>query len=129
MDGEHPERRAYHAKAQERPVATLDPRHVVYYTEAPRDDPHQGYCKACNTLATTQQVIWECPEPAAASFEALVYIPIADQPNIFEDWVIPQDKPPPTVRLVWNQLFSFFYVDGGPAELYPRWPSVTVNIL
>ncbi|KAG0416389.1 hypothetical protein HPB47_006453, partial [Ixodes persulcatus] len=79
-------------------------RHRVF-----QDDPQQGYCTACNTLATTQHVIWECPEH--------------DQPNIFEEWVIPQDKPPPTVRLLWNQLCSFFYADGASAGLLPRWPS------
>lgn len=35
MDADHPERRAYHARAHERHVASLDPRrHVVYYTDA-----------------------------------------------------------------------------------------------
>ncbi|KAG0411911.1 hypothetical protein HPB47_010937 [Ixodes persulcatus] len=94
-----------------------------------KDDPQQGYCTACNTLATTQHVIWECPEHASARFEALADIPVADQPNTFEDWVIPQDKPPPTVRLLWNQLCSFFYADGGPAGLLPRWPSVSATSL
>ncbi|KAG0432770.1 hypothetical protein HPB47_020528 [Ixodes persulcatus] len=94
-----------------------------------QEDPQQGYCTACNTLATTQHVIWECPEHAAARFKALADIPVADQPNTSEDWVIPQDKPPPTVRLLWNQLCSFFYADGGPARLLPRWPSVTANSL
>ncbi|KAG0425921.1 hypothetical protein HPB47_026914, partial [Ixodes persulcatus] len=32
----------------------------------------------------------------------LGFIPVADQPNTFEDWVISRDKPPPTVRLLWN---------------------------
>ncbi|KAG0410435.1 hypothetical protein HPB47_012454 [Ixodes persulcatus] len=94
-----------------------------------KDDPQQGYCTACNTFATTQHVIWECPEHAAARFEALADIPLADQPNTFEDWVITQDKPPPTVRLLWNQLCSFFYADGGPAGLLPRWPSVSATSL
>ncbi|KAG0415548.1 hypothetical protein HPB47_007273 [Ixodes persulcatus] len=94
-----------------------------------QDDPQQGYCTACNTLATTQHVIWECPEHAAARFEALADIPVADQPNTFEDWVIPQDKPPPTVRLLWNQLCSFLYSEGGPAGLLPRWPSMTATSL
>ncbi|KAG0432402.1 hypothetical protein HPB47_020866, partial [Ixodes persulcatus] len=67
-----------------------------------QDDPHQGYCTACNTLATTQH--------------ALADIPVADQPNTFEDWVIPRDKPPPTLQLLWNQHCSF-YADGGPAGL------------
>ncbi|KAG0425272.1 hypothetical protein HPB47_027549 [Ixodes persulcatus] len=93
-----------------------------------KDDPQQGYCTACNILATTQHVIWECPEHAAARFKALADIPVADQPNTFEDWVIPQDKPPPTVRLLWYQLCSF-YADGGPAGLLPRWPSVTATSL
>ncbi|KAG0443076.1 hypothetical protein HPB47_015313, partial [Ixodes persulcatus] len=57
-----------------------------------QDDPQQGYCTVCNTLATTQHVIWEYPEHAEARFEALANIPEADQPNIFEDWVIPQDR-------------------------------------
>ncbi|KAG0415092.1 hypothetical protein HPB47_007731 [Ixodes persulcatus] len=94
-----------------------------------KDDPQQGYCTACNTLATTQHVIWECPEHAAARFEALADIPVVDQHNTFEYWVIPQDKPPPTVRLLWNQLCSFFYADGGPAGLLPRWPSVSPTSL
>ncbi|KAG0431316.1 hypothetical protein HPB47_021913 [Ixodes persulcatus] len=94
-----------------------------------QDNPQQGYCTACNTLATTQHVIWECPEHAAARFKVLADIPVADQPNTFEDWVSPQDKLPPTVRVLWNQLCSFFYADGGPAGLLPRWPSVTVNSL
>ncbi|KAG0414663.1 hypothetical protein HPB47_008155 [Ixodes persulcatus] len=92
-----------------------------------QDDPQQGYCTACNTLATTQHVIWECTEHAAARFEALADIPVADQLNTFEDWVIPQDKPPPTVRLLWNQLCSFFYADGRPAGLLHRWPAATAN--
>ncbi|KAM7287088.1 hypothetical protein ISCGN_030782 [Ixodes scapularis] len=87
-----------------------------------QDEPQQDYCTACNTLATTQHVIWECPEHAAACFKALADIPVADQPNTFEDWVIPQDKPLPTVRLLWNQLCRFFYADGGPAGLLRRWP-------
>ncbi|KAM7308603.1 hypothetical protein ISCGN_012237 [Ixodes scapularis] len=81
------------------------------------------------TLATTQHVIWKCPEHAAARFEALADIPVAEQPNTFEDWVIPQDKPPPTVRLLWDQLCSFFYADGGPGGLLRRRPSVTANSL
>ncbi|KAG0426354.1 hypothetical protein HPB47_026524 [Ixodes persulcatus] len=92
-----------------------------------QDDPHQGYYKACITLAPTQHVMWECPEHAAARFEALADIPVTDQPNTFEDWMIPQDKQPPAVRLLWNQLRSFFYADGAPAGLLPRWPSVTAN--
>ncbi|KAG0420642.1 hypothetical protein HPB47_003364 [Ixodes persulcatus] len=94
-----------------------------------QDDPQRGYCTARNTLATTQHVVWECPEHAAARFEALADIPAADQPNTFEDWAIPRDKSPPTVRLLWNQLCSFFYADGGPAGLSHRWPSVTANSL
>ncbi|KAG0420004.1 hypothetical protein HPB47_003740 [Ixodes persulcatus] len=42
-----------------------------------QDAPQQGYCTACNTLATTQHVIWECPDHAAARFEALADIPQA----------------------------------------------------
>ncbi|KAG0430803.1 hypothetical protein HPB47_022368, partial [Ixodes persulcatus] len=94
-----------------------------------KDDPQHGYCTACNTLATTQHFIWEYPEHAAARFEALADIPLPDQPNTFEDWVIPQDKPPTTVRLLWNQFCSFFYAYGGPAGLLPRWSSVTANSL
>ncbi|KAG0445742.1 hypothetical protein HPB47_013696, partial [Ixodes persulcatus] len=174
MDADHPERRAYHAKAHERHVSALDPRrHVVCCTDAAsglvpakgapptssawvniaypdaqkndtpmptgvsrkaqtlvcrtatntlmlpalrnrifQDDPQQGYCTACNTLATTQHVIWEYSEHAAARLEALADTPVADQSDTFEVWVIPQDKPPPTVRLLWNQLCSFFYADG-----------------
>ncbi|KAG0443609.1 hypothetical protein HPB47_014720 [Ixodes persulcatus] len=87
-----------------------------------QDDPHQGFCTACNTLATTQHVAWECPEHASARFNALADIPVADRPSTFEDRVIPQDMPPPTFRLLWNQLCSFFYADGGPAGLLSRWP-------
>ncbi|KAG0436539.1 hypothetical protein HPB47_017891 [Ixodes persulcatus] len=65
-----------------------------------QDDLHRGYCTACNTLATTEHVIWECPEHAAARFEELADIPVADQTNTSEDWVIPHDRPPPTVRLL-----------------------------
>ncbi|KAG0420991.1 hypothetical protein HPB47_003102 [Ixodes persulcatus] len=94
-----------------------------------QDDPQQGYCTACSTLATTQHVIWECPEHAAARFEALADAPVARQPNTFEGWVIPQDKPPPTVLLLWNQICRFFCADCGPARLLPRSPSVTANSL
>ncbi|KAG0410645.1 hypothetical protein HPB47_012224 [Ixodes persulcatus] len=76
---------------------------------------------------SAEPVIWECPEHAAARFDTLADISAADQPNTFEDWVIPQDKPPPTVRRLWNQFCSFFYVDGGPARFLHRWPSVTAN--
>ncbi|KAG0429940.1 hypothetical protein HPB47_023149 [Ixodes persulcatus] len=62
-----------------------------------QDAAYQGYCTACNTLVTTQHVTWECTEYAATRFEALAVVPVADQPNTFEDPVIPEDKPPPTV--------------------------------
>ena len=78
--------------------------------------PHHGYCTLCGTLATTRHVFWVCPKYAKARSAGMTAIPEPQRPNTFEDWVVPQDKPPPTVRLLWTQLNTFFYSDGGPAE-------------
>lgn len=61
-------------------------------------------------------VTWEFPEHAAARFDALANIPVADRPNAFEDW----DQPPPAaVRLLWTQLY-LFYADGEPTDDHRR---------
>ncbi|KAG0433240.1 hypothetical protein HPB47_020091 [Ixodes persulcatus] len=78
-----------------------------------KDDPHQGYCSACNTLATT---LYTSPgsSPSTLRLASMPWLTSRWQTNLTPSRTAgaPQDKPPPAaVRLLWTQL-CLFYADG-----------------